>query len=157
MRMAETARRSTWSSMAMEFDRRIFDVWSWDVKNELLAGVDVGRTAWQTTGAILPPPPRGLRSRTEHRRWWKWGKCVIKIGPILGDQMIRKEENSVSERHATSGDAFLVGGHSLVCEALEIIVGAAVVAMSFITIRELFECWEGHEGISLRRSHSAEG
>ena len=55
MRMAETARRSTWSSMAMEFDRRIFDSWSWSVRTEELAGADDDRPPWQTLGSILPP------------------------------------------------------------------------------------------------------
>lgn len=49
------------------------------------------------------------------------------------------------------------GGNSLVCVPLESSVGGAEVAVFFITVRELFESLEWHEGINLRRSHSAEG
>ena len=70
MSMAEAARRLTWSSMAMEFDPRIFDVWSWDAEKELLAGVDVDRTAQQTTAAILPPQ-EGLHLRSKNTEVWQ--------------------------------------------------------------------------------------
>ena len=100
MQIAEAPRRSTLRSDTSEFYLRIFDSWSCGMLAEELAGAGDDGPAWQTFGAFLPLPPRGLRSRTKHERWWRWGKRVVRTGPILHDQKVHKGKNSVFERHA---------------------------------------------------------
>ena len=62
-----------------------------------------------------------------------------------------------SESTPSQGSRSAKGGHLLVCEALESIAGTAETAMSFVTVREIFEGLEWHEGIDLRRSHGTQG
>ena len=62
MRMAEAAHRSTWSSMAMEFDPRIFDVWSWDVEIKQLAGFGVDGPPSQPSASFQQPAEGGMEN-----------------------------------------------------------------------------------------------
>ena len=70
MRLADAPRRSTVRSNALEFYLRIFDVCSWDVENEELAGAGDDGPPWQTSAAILPPQ-EGLHLRSKKRRVWQ--------------------------------------------------------------------------------------
>ena len=110
MRMAEAAHRSTWSSMAMEFDRRIFESCSWSVRTEEPAGAGDDGPAWQTSGAILPPLEEVLLRSRKHGSVAMRQMVVSVRYPIAAHRVGKPDSHSMFDAWLGSIDALRDGG-----------------------------------------------
>ena len=94
----------------MEFDRRIFDSWSWSVQIKALARDGVEGPPWQTSGAILPPP-EGLLLRSRKHGSVAMRQMVVSVRyPIAVHRVGKPDSYSMFDAWLGSIDALRDGG-----------------------------------------------